>query len=307
VTVAALLAAAWVRWLHHDPLFVAIRKVAAIAVYPAAAILAFALFSRVVVGEWFATSGFFVAENTALGHPWEAATQIGWGTRMLSGPVLLAIGGLGAAALLARSVWNPRRAHALLALSLLGMAALPWAAFVKGHPFRIRYMVPLIALEGIGAGAAIGVFRRLRVAAAIIVLAAIAYELRPLDSKAPMVVEAQWDRPNTPVRATVTACMGRPDSHETIMASMGSLGHYMQEASHAGYNLRNFLHEGNGDIWLAALNDGPRPYAAWILIEEKAEGGDMLAARARENSHFLDGYSRVCEGAGLALYKRAKG
>ena len=49
---------------------------------------------------------------------------------------------------------------------------------------------------------------------------------------------------------------------------------------------------------------GPRPFAEWVLIEEKAEGGDMLAHRARESPHFLDGYSRVCEGAGLALYKR---
>ena len=30
----------------------------------------------------------------------------------------------------------------------------------------------------------------------------------------------------------------------------------------------------------------------------------MLALRAREHPHFLDGYSRVCEGAGLALYRR---
>ncbi len=41
-----------------------------------------------------------------------------------------------------------------------------------------------------------------------------------------------------------------------------------------------------------------------MLIEEKAEGGDMLAVRAREQPHLLDGYSRVCEGAGLALYRR---
>jgi hypothetical protein len=91
------------------------------------------------------------------------------------------------------------------------------------------------------------------------------------------------------------------------MASMGSLGHYMQEASRRGFRVRDFLHEGNGDIWLAALA-GPRPYAGWLLIEEKAEGGDMLAALARERPAFLDGYERVCSGAGsgagLAVYRR---
>jgi len=135
----------------------------------------------------------------------------------------------------------------------------------------------------------------------------IAYELRPLDLSAPMVVEAQWDRPNVPAREQVTACLDGPRAGGKIMASMGSLGHYMQETSGAGYRLRDFLHEGNGDIWIAAFAGGPRPFAEWVLIEEKAEGGDMLALRARANPHFLDGYSRVCEGAGLALYRRAQG
>ena len=76
------------------------------------------------------------------------------------------------------------------------------------------------------------------------------------------------------------------------MASMGSLGHYMQELSSAGFSVRDFLHEGNGDIWLAAL-DGPRPFVGWMLIEEKAEGGDMLAHIARENPRFSTG-SRAC-------------
>ena len=56
-------------------------------------------------------------------------------------------------------------------------------------------------------------------------------------------------------------------------------------------------------IWLAAI-EHPRPFAAWILIEEKAEGGDMLAHIARERPVFLEGYERVCDGAGLALYRR---
>ena len=138
---------------------------------------------------------------------------------------------------------------------------------------------------------------------AAIVLTFAAIELRPLDASAPMIVEAQWDRPNLSARDQVTACLGEPGSGRKIMASMGSLGHYMQEASRAGFSIRDFLHEGNGDLWLAAL-DRPLPYADWILIEEKAQGGDMLAKRARERPNFLLGYSRVCEGAGLALYRR---
>jgi hypothetical protein len=77
----------------------------------------------------------------------------------------------------------------------------------------------------------------------------------------------------------------------------------MQEMSRSGFAIRDFLHEGNGDIWLAAL-ESPRPFAEWMLIEEKAQDGDMLAKIARDRPGFLDGYQRVCEGAGMALFRR---
>jgi hypothetical protein len=177
---------------------------------------------------------------------------------------------------------------------------------VKGHPFRIRYMVPLVAIEAVGAGVAAGCVRRAALPAAAVLALVASLELAPLDRSAPMVVEAQWDRPNGPARDRVTDCLvaaGSPRDGEKIMASMGSLGHYMQEAARSGFRIRDYLHEGNGDIWLAAL-ESPRPYVGWILIEEKANGGDMLARRAREHPHWLDGFRRVCEGAGLALYRR---
>jgi hypothetical protein len=77
----------------------------------------------------------------------------------------------------------------------------------------------------------------------------------------------------------------------------------MQELSHEGFALRDFLHEGNWDIWLSALW-WPYPHVGWILIEEQAEGGDMLAAIARERPEFLSGFSRVAQGGGVALYRR---
>jgi hypothetical protein len=308
VTISALVAAAWTRWRRGQTPTAALRDVGAIAVYPAVAVLAFAVFSRVVVGAWFVGSDFFVPENKAIGDPLMAAKEIGWGARMLSGTWLTWIGGTGVALAVVVGLVSRRRAGAFTVLALLGMAAIPWTAFLDGHPFRIRYMVPLIAIEAIGAGVAAGIVpeRRLRAACAIALLALVGYELRPLDASAPMVVEAQWDRPNGPQRALVTACIAQPLDGAKIMASMGSLGHYMQEASQSGFAIRDFLHEGNGDIWLAALVT-PRPFAAWMLIEEKAEGGDMLARLSRARPDFLDGYERVCEGAGLVLYRRAEG
>jgi hypothetical protein len=305
VTASALAAAAWTRWRRGQRLPAMFRDTAGIAVYPALAIAGYAIFSRVVIGEWFLAGGFFVPENKALGDPAMAAAEIVWGARILSGAPLTWLGAAGIAIALAVGLASRRRADMLMPVALLAMAAIPWTAFLDGHPFRIRYMVPLMAVEAIGAGLAAGVLpgRRLRAVCASAILLLAAYELRPLDASAPMVVEAQWDRPNAPVRARVTACLGRPSRGEKIMASMGSLGHYMQEASSSGFGIRDFLHEGNGDIWLAALH-GPRPFVHWVMLEEKAEGGDMLARLAHDKPAFLEGYRRVCEGAGLVLYRR---
>ncbi len=88
------------------------------------------------------------------------------------------------------------------------------------------------------------------------------------------------------------------------MASMGSLAHYMQELSREGLALADFLHEGNGVIWHLAMETGPAPHAGWMLIEEEAEGGDVLAQRLRQDAAFARGMTRVCEGGGVALYRR---
>src|SRR5207237_2862160 len=126
--------------------------VGAIAVYPIVAIAGFLIFSRVVIGEWFVASGFFVPENKALGDPILAAAEIWWGTHTLSAHSLVMAGTVGTVALLVSGLLGRRRGIALVALSLGATAVLPWLAFIEGHPFRIRYMVPLIAMEAAGAG-----------------------------------------------------------------------------------------------------------------------------------------------------------
>jgi hypothetical protein len=89
----------------------------------------------------------------------------------------------------------------------------------------------------------------------------------------------------------------------TIMMSMGSLAHYMHDLSAQGFRIRDFLHEGNGEIWALALMK-PRTVVRWIAIEEKAEGGDALYQEAQRHPRFLDGFDRVAEGGGVALYQR---
>jgi hypothetical protein len=302
VTGVALAITAWAMRSQGVSWRDAAARVARLAAYPTVAIAGFLLFSRIVGGEWF-PNDFFVPENDAQGHPLIAVDEIVWGLRELSGRGLVAAALLGVAVVAAAAARGHTRV--LLTLALAATACVPLVAFVEGHPYRIRYVVPLIAAEAVLAGVAAGWFRKTRAIAALALAALIGVELRPLNQTAPMVVEAQWDRPSARERQRVSACLQSSYDGSTIMASMGSLGHYMQELSSHGFALRDFLHEGNGDIWLNALIT-PRPYAGWLLIEEKAEGGDMLLKRTRENPSFLDGFSRVCEGAGVALYRRER-
>ena len=67
--------------------------------------------------------------------------------------------------------------------------------------------------------------------------------------------------------------------------------------------MKDFLHEGNGEIWIYAART-PRPIVEWIAIEERAEGGDALHWQAEHDPNFLTGYARVAEGGGVALYRR---
>jgi hypothetical protein len=276
-----------------------------LAAYPAVGIALFLVNSRWTVGSWFVGSGFFVPENIdALGHPLVAWDQLREGLYRLSGTTLVWSGYAGAILIAIGCLRSRVRAPLALFLALVAAAALPLGAYVQGHPFRVRYDVPLIAACATLAGAGIGLLRpRLQpfVAAAVVVGALL--QSPPLDRKAPLILESQRDAANRVGREAVTTYLMHHRDGRTIMMSMGSLGHYMHDLSAHGFQIHDFLHEGNGDIWNFAVTD-PTAVVGWIAIEEKAEGGDALYQEAKRHPAFLDGFIRVAEGGGVALYQR---
>jgi hypothetical protein len=287
----------------------ALGDVGRVARWPAAAVIVFFVISRATVGAWFVSGGFFVPENPALRDPLLALEQIFEGVTILAGRILVWAGAAGAvaAAVIACGRRGPDAAL-LLVLAPAAAAALPFYAFVEGHPYRARYLVAVVVALGLLAGTLVGLIRRISprasMAAAVALAGLVVFERPPIAADdSPLLREAQRDLPNSAARAAVTAYLAREWDGLPIMASMGSLAHYMQETSHAGFHIHDFLHEGNGDLWIEALRT-PRPHAAWILIEERAEGGDLLAALSRRRPEFLSGYKRVAEGGGVALYRR---
>jgi hypothetical protein len=281
----------------------ALKRTAQLAVYPALAMLVFILHSRFTIGEWFVTGGFFVADPHALGHPLDAFLLVVSGIRRLSSDPLVALALLGVVLVLIRGFMQRERPAVLVVLALLGFLVLPTYAFYEGHPFRMRYMIAPVVGVAVFCGIALGSMpRRVRTLMAAGLAIYLAMTLGPLNAAAPMVQEAQWDRANSVGRQQVTRCLMREYHHEPILASMASLAHYMQELSRQGLNIRDFVHEGNLTDWHEDI-ESPQGRVGWILIEEWAEGGDVLAARERASSQFLTGFTRVCSGGGVALYR----
>src|SRR5690606_18424863 len=105
-------------------------------------------------------------------------------------------------------------------------------------------------------------------------------------------------------RRQVTACLQEHYRGGGIMMSMGSLGHYMHELAAAGFDIADFLHEGNGPIWDSAFTRGPAPLVEWVVMEEVAEGGDAIVQRYREHPMLLEGFVRVCAAGNISLYRR---
>jgi hypothetical protein len=305
ITAAALAGAAVVLLTSGQPFASAIRRVAALAVYPIVAVLAFLCLSRATVGAWFVTGGFFVADNPDYHRPFKSAGSVWWGLRQLNGNAAVGLGVAGLAIVVWAIVRHRTHRALLITLALAGSAALPIYAFYQGHPFRVRYMVVLSMILAAASGLGVGLLPRLtvQVPAALLVAAAALVWTPPWSPTAPMVLEAQWDRPHSVGRRAVRACLARERRGEPILASMGSLAHLMQETSADGILLRDYIHEGIGQIWADSL-EHPARHAGWVLIEEQSEGGDVLAQRQRERPTFLAGFDRHCEGGGVALYRR---
>lgn len=330
-TLAAAALSAAVQTAHGLPRGDVARRTGWVLGYPAWAVAAFVVHSKMTVGAWLTTDGFFVPDSVAAGSAARAAILVLWGVREVTGRVVMYAAALGAGFLLARALARlygnaPRERRpgpessrpapgsadravnpAVIVLGLGAMAVLPWYGFYQGHPFRIRYMAPLVPIAAIlaASGLVMAMRRRLRPAGVAALAIAAAIEQPPLSPEAPMVVEAQWDVPASSGRQAVSRFLAQHYDGEIIMASMGSLAHYMHELSRVGpgFAIADFLHEGTGAIWKAALVD-PAPHAGWVLIEEQAEGGDILAARRRADASFLQGFVRVAEGGGIVLYRR---
>lgn len=307
MTVAAGLVAWLTLWRRGIGLSRSLAAGMRVGIWPLGALILFLVLSKATVGAWIVTGGFYEPNNPAYRLPTAAMVQVGWGLGRVGGWPVAWAGAAGAVVVLLHGLGRRDRQDWWFALALAGCAALPYYAFVSGHPFRIRYMIVLIAAAAACIGLLVALLpKAYRGVVVVLVIAVLAFERQPIGLTSPMVQEAQWDRANQKERRDVTGCLMARWRGEPILVSMGSLAHYMQETSTSGLAIRDYIHEGIGEIWYEALKS-PKRHAAFVLVEERAEGGDQLYRLAQKDSAFLDGFTRACEGGGVALYVRNSG
>ncbi len=302
---AAIVLAGWVKWRRGTVFTAVLHESAKLALFAAGTAVFFMGVSFATTGQWFVTGGFYVPDPKLQGQPMAVYEAIRQGLVALAGPRFVQFTTWSMAIIVIAALLRRSWSSLILPVALVAAAALPFYAYLSGHPFRSRYEVPLILGGALCIGTAVSMLRFAAPLVAIPMLALVMVQAPTFDAElAPMLIEAQLDRANSFGRRTVTACLQQHYDQSTIMASMGSLGHYMQELSHAGLDLADFLHEGSGPMWAVALHQDPSLIVGWILIEEVAEGGDRLHQLAKEQPGFLKGYERVCEGGNVALYRR---
>jgi hypothetical protein len=282
-----------------------LRRARRLAAWPAGAFLLFLALSGATTGAWFVAGGFYERDPIYDGRLSKSLLAVWWGTHQLSTRTTELVALLGAGFVVVRALTRRERAPLLIPLALVACVALPFYAFYQGHPFRIRYMIPAVAVSALFCGMAVGFVRpRAQMIVGSLLVGLMLLQSPPWWRGAPLLAEAQWDRSSSEGRRQVTSCLTAAYGGEKILASMGSLAHYMQELSHEGLAIADFVHEGNGGIWELALETGPSLHAGWMLVEEEAEGGDLLARRIRQDPRFARGMRRICEGGGVALYQR---
>ena len=318
VITAAMMMAALVLVCRRTNARATVMRTWAVARWPLLAAALFVINSRITVGSWLVTGGFFVPDPTYEGQAWRTLVAVWWGTHQLSGYAIEIVGLTTAAVVLVRGLTTRADAPLLILVAPLAAAVLPLLAFYDGHPFRIRYMAPLVIACALFSGLAVGLLARTTrtsepagrtgrgIAALLlcaVLLASTIIEAPPWEEHPPLVAESEWDVPDSLNRRDVTSCLQAYDG-EKVVASMASLAHYMQELSWAGFEIADFVHEGTGAIWTLVLETRPAMHAGWMLVEEQAEGGDVLAERIRRDPGFTTGMARVCDGGGVALYRR---
>ena len=155
---AALAAAGYATWRRGAALDTLVRAGDELAIWPALAVVIFLINSRITVGAWFVSDGFYVPDPTYAHQPLRTLVGIWWGTHQLSGYVIETVALVAAVAIAWRALRRARQDASLLdhAGALRRGGAAVRRVLSTGIPYRIRYMIPVVAACAVFCGLAVG-------------------------------------------------------------------------------------------------------------------------------------------------------
>ena len=157
---AAMVAAGYATWRRGAAIDTLVRRGWRLAIWPILAVVVFLINSRITVGAWFVSDGFYVPDPSYARQPLRTLIGIWWGTHQLSGYVIETIALMAAVTIAWRAIRNRDDSALLITLALFAAAALPIVAFYQGHPYRIRYMIPVVAACAVFCGLGVGLIWR---------------------------------------------------------------------------------------------------------------------------------------------------
>ena len=286
---AAIVLAGWVKWRRGTVFMAVLHESTKLALSAAGTALFFMGVSFATTGQWFVTGGFYVPDPKLQGQPMAVYEAIRQGLVDLAGPRFVQFATWSIAIIVIASLLRRSWSGLILPVALVAAAALPFYAYLSGHPFRIRYEVPLILAGAVCIGTAVSMLRFAAPLVAIPMLALVMVQAPTFDPElAPMVVEGAarsrqqlrparrdhvpaaairsaarswraWDRSRITCRSCHT-----PDSISLIS--------FTKAAGRCGR-------------WRCIRIR--RSIVGWIMIEEVAEGGDRLYQIAKQWPGFL--------------------
>ena len=119
ILAGAIAVAAFALWRQGRPLSVVVRQTWRLAQWPAAAVVLFLVLSRLTVGAWFVSGGFYERDPTYDAQAVKSLLAIWWGTHRLSGYVIEIVGLTAAAWVVWRAVRNPDESPNLVTVALV--------------------------------------------------------------------------------------------------------------------------------------------------------------------------------------------
>src|SRR5215831_19041292 len=108
------------------------RRAWRIGIWPALAVAIFLINSRITVGSWFVSDGFYVPDPTYAKQLLRTIIGIWWGTHQLAGYAIEVVALIAAITIAWRGVIHRSESAPLVALALFAAAAVPAVAFYQG-------------------------------------------------------------------------------------------------------------------------------------------------------------------------------